>query len=283
MTLILLRCRQMTCTNRKENMVWKNRLLGRIKYHTAENFTTDFGIRMRRRIHPFIHFIIRHAVKRPYVVKEYPMLEKGKQYIFAAGHSFPGDIVSDLAAIDRNTWVLVGTTDQLDHNPEFNVAWLNGLLFVNKFDKNSRGHAFRKMKRILENGSSVLLYPEGVLNHSENEYCRPLYPGVYYLAKETNCQVVPIVAEGSHDPQRILIAASDPLDFSDKEKEEALLMLRDALSTLRFDLCNGDLVERKTMSGDLRLAWMKKRMDVYFENRWFEPNWDEEIMSYRGP
>ena len=44
-------------------MVWKNRLFSRIKYHTAENFTTDFGIKMRRFIWPLVHFAICHFAK----------------------------------------------------------------------------------------------------------------------------------------------------------------------------------------------------------------------------
>ena len=73
------------------------------------------------------------------------------------------------------------------------------------------------------------MFPEGVLNNSENLLCMPLYPGVYHMAAETNVKVVPIVSHTEHNAKKILIAAGDPVDFSGKGKEESLEELRDTL------------------------------------------------------
>ena len=265
-------------------MVWKNRLLSRIKYHTAENFTTDFGIKMRRFIWPLVHFAICHfGVNKPYEVKRYPKVEKGKPCIFAAGHLFTEEVATNLTVLDRSTWVLVGTTDQVDYNPRFLFLWLCGVIFVNKKDGSLRQDAFKKMKRILDSGSSIILYPEGGLNHSENEYIRHLFPGIYHLSKATEAPIVPIISEEVSNGAKIHIAAGEPINAWEMEKDEALAEVRGAMSTLRFELGDSEVVERKSLVGDLHMSHMQNRLDGYLETKWVNPDWDEEMMYYTKP
>lgn len=262
-------------------MHWKNYSLIKAKNYDADHFTSDFGIKFRRFIHPLIRLAIGAALDRPVEIVRYPELLPNENYIFAAGHSFPGEAASNLFGIDRNTWVLVGTTDQVDHNPQMLVAWANGLIYVDKFSSESRRDAQKKIKRILKNGSSVLIFPEGVLNNSENLLCMPLYPGVYHMTTEMNVKVVPIVSHTEHKANKILIAAGDPLDFSGKGKEKSMEELRDTLAALRFELIEKfPKLERSTLSGDIHMQHLKNRRDIYLETKWIEPNWDEEIMTY---
>ena len=53
-----------------------------------------------------------------------------KAYLFAANHSFDEDIISVLANVDRNAYMLHGTTDQMRYNPVFMALWLNGMIYV---------------------------------------------------------------------------------------------------------------------------------------------------------
>lgn len=261
----------------------QNRYLQKAKYYDAERFTTSFGIRFRRLIFPFVHVVINAALDKPLFILQYPKLERGERYIFAAGHSFPGEIASNLAAIDRPTWVLLGTTDQVDHNPQMNIAWVNGLIYVNKRDPASRKESVKKMQRVLNGGSSVLMFPEGVLNNSENLYCMPLYPGIYYMSRDTGAKVVPIVAQSEHRDKRIWIAAGEPIDFSEMDKKTAVQTLRDTLASLRFMICEQVYapLKRDDLIGDLHEKHLQDRWDTYMETKWYEPNWDEEIMTYR--
>ncbi len=261
----------------------QNHYLQKAENYTAERFTSSFGIKLRRFLHPIVRFVIRLATDKPLVVLEYPKLKKGERYIFAAGHSFPGEIASNLAAIDRNAWVLIGTTDQVDHNFQMNIAWVNGLIYVNKLNSSSRKESVKKMKRVLNEGSSVLMFPEGVLNNSENLYSMPLYPGVYYMSRDTGAKVVPIVSHSEHKDKKIWVIAGEPIDFSAMDKEEAMSTLRDALSTLRFKICEKvyEPLKRAEMTGDLHMQHLDDRWNTYMEANWHEPNWDEEIMTYR--
>ena len=288
-------------------MVWTNHFLKKAKNLDAAHFTTDFGIQLRRIVYPFMNAVIKKANGKKCILVSYPKLDNKENYIFTAGHSFPGDIGSNLSVIDRSTYTLIGTTDQVDHNPQMNFLWLNGLIYVNKLDASSRKEAYKKMVRILNRGTSVMLFPEGVLNNTENLNCVTLYPGFYHLALETGKRIVPIVANYNTENNTVLIAAGNPLSFLGKNKDEAKRELRDVLTTLRFNLSrmtvkqaeelhrvltpdeftkmNPELkieLRRNTLTGDTHQKYLEQRKRVYNEVKWTNGScWDEEIMAYK--
>lgn len=288
-------------------MVWTNHYLKRVKNLDVTHFTTNFGIKLRRIAYPVMNTIIKKANGKKCILVSYPKLEKDENYIFAAGHSFPGDIGSNLSVIDRSVYTLLGTTDQVDHNPQMNFLWANGMIYVNKLDSSSRKEAYKKMVRVLNSGTSVMLFPEGVLNNTENLNCGTLYPGVYYLSLETNKKVVPIVANYNVEDNTVLIAAGEPLSFENKSKDLAKRELRDTIATLRFDLSrittkqaedlnrvlspseflklNPELnieLYRKDLKGDLHEQYLEFRKKIYNEVKWTNGEcWEEEIMYYK--
>ena len=140
---------------------------------SAESFTTEAGIKLRRTASPILCKVLRLAVKRKIVVEQYPVLKQGQPYIFASTHFFDEDIIANLAVIGRNTWVLIGTTDQLEHNPQMYAAWLNGLVYVDRLSNNSRKESVKKMLRVQNAGSSLLSFPERGCNDAENLQVNP--------------------------------------------------------------------------------------------------------------
>lgn len=172
--------------------MWKNILLARVERSAPETFTTSFGIRFRRVTKPLLRPILRLAARRRIHIEGYPNLQKDVPYIFASTHSFVDDVIVNYACVDRSAYMLVGTPDQVEHNPAMYAAWLNGMVFVDKLDPQSRKDSVEKMVRVLESGSSVILYPEGAWNNTENLLVQPLFAGPWLLAQRTGCRVVPI-------------------------------------------------------------------------------------------
>lgn len=239
-------------------------------------------VRIKKFFHPILKPVIVLANKKKIVVEQYPKLEKGQQYIFAAGHSFPDEIAANLSVIDRHTYVLIGTTDQLINNPAMAILWWNGLIYVNKLDNVSRHDSFLRMAKVLDNGSSVMLFPEGVLNNSENLLCNNVYPGFYHLSVETGKKVVPIVSQTYNDSRFIRIMASNPVDVSKFSKKDALAWLRDEISTLRFEMASKEpMLDRTSLSGDIHQQFMEDRKKTYMQVKWTKDVWDEEIMFYK--
>lgn len=240
------------------------------------------AINNKRIFHYILWPMIKLANKKKVIIDYYPELNKDEQYIFAAGHSFPDEVAANLSIIKHHTYVLIGTTDQLINNPGMGILWLNGLIYVNKLSKESRQDSYQRMKKVLANGSSIMMFPEGVLNNSENLLCNNVYPGFYHLSVETGKKVVPIVSHTYNDSKIIRVMAADPVDVSTMTKKEALLWLRDQISSLRFEMIAKEpLLKREELTGDIHEKYMEYRKNTYREVKWTRDVWDEEIMFYK--
>ena len=208
--------------------------LKNLKVANVDTFTTNVGIKLRRVINPVLRPILKLATKREIIVESYPNLDPKKNYIFASTHSFDEDIIAGLATIKHPKYILMGTTDQIDHNPQMYAAWLNGMIYVNRLDPESRKESVKKMERVLNNGSSVLLFPEGGWNNTENLICQKLFAGPYILAQKTGVEVVPMSAYNAHNSDKIYINVGEPIDLSNLSKDEAKEKLRDSMANLMY-------------------------------------------------
>jgi 1-acyl-sn-glycerol-3-phosphate acyltransferase len=256
--------------------------LTRVKYLTTDNFTSDLGLKIRRAINPIMRKIIVVSSKNKLIVEPYPKLVRNRPYIFASTHSFPEDIAASVVAIDRNAYVLLGGTDQIDHNPQMYMAWVNGMIYVDRQNRQSRKDAVDKMERVLKKGSSILIFPEGRYNDSENMLCLPLFSGAWQLAVRTGLEVVPISSFNEHGSKKAYIRVGEPLNLSGKSKEEALTELRDALATMRFEQVEqySTKQKRSELGADYHLDYMEERRKEWMSVKWTRDVWDEELSGY---
>lgn len=258
--------------------------LKRFETMDSERFTSDYGIRVRRKMNRLWRKILSLATKRKIYVEQYPNLNKKEAYIFAANHSFDEDILSLLQSIDRSVYLLQGGTHQMEHSPISYAGWVNGMVYVNRMDNESRKASVDKMKRILRNGSSVLLFPEGGYNNTENQMITPLFSSPYILSKDLGVKVVPIVSFNDIGSDEIFIRAGEPMDLSIYDKAEALALLRDKMATLCYGIMEDHitLVSRETLGQDPRKDYLEIRKNIYECYKWYEDVWDEELTYYPG-
>lgn len=259
--------------------------IGLIKLENANinNFTSITGLKIRRIINRPVRYILKKATKGNVIVENYPELEKNKPYIFAATHSFVEEISATLSAIDRSAYTLCGTTDQFEHNPKMYFNWLTGVIFVDRYSEESRKSSIPKMEKVLKNGSSILIFPEGGLNNSENLLVMKLFPGVYKLSRNTEIEVVPISTFNEHGSKDIYVSASDPLPLYKYEKKEALILLRDALATMKYNQIDNHAtkLKREELPDDPRLCFMEERRKEYLNTKWTHDVWDEELTVFK--
>lgn len=257
--------------------------LQRFKTSDIKNFTSDFGLRFRRLINRPFRAVLNIATPGKIIVESYPKLKKGEAYIFAATHSFVDEITSLLSVIDRSVYTLMGSTNQLECNPKIYANWLNGLVYVDRHSEKSRKESMPKMERVLASGSSVLIFPEGGWNNTENLLVLKLFPGVYNLANKTGKKVVPIRCFREHGKKNIYVKALEPIDLAAYEKEEAMTFLRDQLATLVYEAIeqHATPICRDELPTNARELFMKERKDEYLKTKWTRDVWDEEITVYR--
>lgn len=176
------------------------------------------------------------------------------------------------------------------------AAWVNGFIFVNTRDKKSTSASLPKMQRVLDNNSSILIYPEASWNISENKIVNKLFPGTAILAHRANKKVVPLGSFHEHGSKDIYLNFGKPMDFTDLSVEDATLKLRDELSALRFELIENystpclrhqkDIdpskpLRRNALSDTPRQDWVDLQVQIVEQFKWFEPDWEDEYLTYK--
>lgn len=253
------------------------------KNANIDNFTTNTGMNIRKKINPVLRKAFQIFTKGDIIVDNYPKLEENQPYIFVSLHNFTEDTIANLATIDRSTYLLFGTTNQLEENKEMYAAWLNGFIYVDRENSQNRKDALLKMKRVLTNGNSVLIFPEGGFNNTENLFCQKLFASPYILSKTTGIQVVPIAPFYEFGSDKIYMNVGNPINlFSYGKKEEALSYLRDELSTLLYESIEkySKPLVRSELGKDPKLSYMEQRRQEYLKNKWTRDVWDEELTRY---
>lgn len=258
---------------------------GILKYSNVgvDDFTSETGIKIRRELNPVLRVVFKAATKGNVIIENYPKLEKDWQYIFVSTHNFVEDSIANLSVIDRNAYLLFGTTDQLKVNKEMYAAWANGFIYVDRQNNVSRKEALLKMKRVLDSGTSVLIFAEGGFNNSENLLCLKLFASPYILSKQTGIKVVPIAPFYEPGTNDIYINAGEPLDLTRfDDKKEALTLLRDNLATLLYEniFKYASRIKRQELGDDPRLDYMESRRKEYLKTNWTKDVWDEELTQY---
>ena len=258
---------------------------GILKYSNVgvDDFTSETGLKIRRELNPVLRVVFKAATKGNVIIENYPKLEKDCQYIFVSTHNFVEDSIANLSVIDRNAYLLFGTTDQLKVNKEMYAAWANGFIYVDRQNNVSRKEALLKMKRVLDSGTSVLIFAEGGFNNSENLLCLKLFASPYILSKQTGIKVVPIAPFYEPGTNDIYINAGEPLDLTRfDDKKEALTLLRDNLATLLYEniFKYASRIKRQELGDDPRLDYMESRRKEYLKTNWTKDVWDEELTQY---
>jgi hypothetical protein len=197
------------------------------------HYSTDF-------VDPYIYDL--KPKKNNIVVERYPELDENESYIFVGNHSCPEDIETMLNIIDRNAYLVLGSIDSLQYNPEMYLLWLNGMIPFDILDKNERQELMLKMERVIEK-NSILIYPEGSHNFSPNKLINNLYDGPVNLALNKNKKIILMTLIRDNENNVSYVDASNPIDISklynsiDKnktEKEKVKIIsryLRDKMAT----------------------------------------------------
>lgn len=80
--------------------------------------------------------------------------------------------------------------------PLFGLFYKKGSVLVDRRDDKSRSKSFDAMKKVLDSGMHMCIYPEGTRNRS-NEPIKPFYDGAFRLAVAANKDILPCVITGT--------------------------------------------------------------------------------------
>lgn len=235
----------------------KNLFISDMHEKSVENFTSDFGLFLRRASDkPFKHLcnIFTNAniiyqnqgkdlsdeeyfsslddtyeplsikdinpKKNNIIVERYPKLDD-EPYIFVCNHTTPEDIETVLNIIDRNAYLVLGSIESLKYNPEMYLSWLNGMIPFDIMDNSQRKIVVEKMERVLKT-NSILIFPEGSHNYSPNNLVNKLFTGPVNLSLKTGRKIVVITMIKDFENNISYVDVGNPIDLNNIKLETEL-------------------------------------------------------------
>lgn len=162
-----------------------NKALEYLLKNNPDDVINTFGIKLRRIFNkPLRKYIAPATSKNKYFVQRNPDIPTNRPVIYAATHGLKDDIAIGLASCNRHSYVLFASLPDFFGTFDGPALWLNGVILIDRKNKESRKSAIPKMKKVIEKGADILMYPEGTLNKTENLIVQKIYPGIYHLAKK---------------------------------------------------------------------------------------------------
>ena len=102
-------------------------------------------------------------------------------------------------------------------------------------NKEDRHIAYLRAVELLNAGGSLMIYPEGARNGTENLPVMELFPGAAKMAMETNTKIVPIAIE-QYSKRFVINFGSELLPENFQNYVELTQTLRDVLATLKWEI-----------------------------------------------
>jgi len=197
-----------------------------------EKVVSRAGVRFRKFIFPLMRLVL--MIANPYklhIIKK-AEIPKGKPVIYASTHGFKDDVLNAVLVASRPMYMQGGALGHFYNSIDGILAWMIGVVLVDRADKESRVSSIPKLHRAMEFGMNTLIFPEGAWNLTDSLLVMKLYRGVYRLAKSTTALVVPIATLTERKTCYAILG--EPFDITEYVCEEGLEVLRDELATLKY-------------------------------------------------
>ena len=207
------------------------------------------GIRVRKFFAPLLRLVYR--TQTPYKIKvDYrETLVNGKKgRIFAINHRQGDDIVIGANVVNKSAYIVFGNKYLALDTTNGLGLWAYGMILLDRDNKTNRHNTYDKMKYVLEHGGNIIIYPEGYWNlddngeaderhgadghNSENWLIQDFNIGIFRLAQETGCEIVPTVLHYDEHGKKVCYGrrgkafAVHPDDDVFEKKEHLLTIMR---------------------------------------------------------
>lgn len=166
-----------------------------LKYLLSDNISkcvNKNGVMIRKVINPLFRNFMMIFTSGKFIITNKNNVSEKENVIYAGTHGFHDDIIFTIKTADRHAYLLYGNL--LDFFETFHGfgLWTNGVVLVDRSNKESRKSVVYKMENVINNGTNMVMFPEGTWNKSESLIVLELHLGIYDVAEKTGAKVVPI-------------------------------------------------------------------------------------------
>lgn len=131
-------------------------------------------------------------------------IDTSRAYIYVGNHSSFLDAVAIVISVPQ-AFSPLGKIEMLKI-PVFGWIYKRLVVMIDRSSRESRDHSVAELKKDLADGQSVLIFPEGTMNKSDQPL-NPFYDGAFRLAIETQTPILPFAILNS----RAHLPRTDPL------------------------------------------------------------------------
>ena len=156
-----------------------------------------------------------------------------------------------------------------------------GAVWVDRKDKDDRTASKHRILNILDRGQSVLWFPEGTWNLSDNLLMLPMRWGIIETAHKSDAQIIPMALMYDRDKKECYAKFSEPIYGEQLTNfRNGIQLLRDSIATLRYELME-EYVEVQPRCVQSSEAWQREKKDIIAE---YPPlDWEyEKSVIYKG-
>lgn len=155
--------------------------------------------------------------------------------IWVANHGFKDDVAATLH-VARHAYILFGSLPAFFNTLDGFSAYLNGVVMCNRKVKASKKASLKGAIKVLEMGTDMLIFPEGVWNKSPDKLILNLWPGIYHIAKETGCKIIPVIHYLANPHKKykenvIHTLVGNPISMDALSEKEGLELIRNTMAT----------------------------------------------------
>lgn len=217
------------------------RKIGQYKQKKADLLASDEpikGVKLRMWLHPFLIKVLHiksilSGLTYEFVSEE-RAVPKDQTVIYAITHIGKFDYEMLVEACDIFAYPFAGDWELMYATIDDYFLRTNGVLWVDTGDKTDRQNSFQYMIKALKQGISMLIYPEGIWNLTENLPMMKIFPGAVQAAQACDVPIIPIAIE--QRDKHFLLNIGQELRVQGMEETQAVQLLRDTLATLKWEI-----------------------------------------------
>lgn len=185
-------------------------------------------------IHPILSLIASFRVPYKVIIEQPCRQLTGKPVIYAVNHFCFADTPIMGRITPKRSYILLGK-QRLGFS-DWLYFILNGVIFVDRKDKEDMAASKQAMIAYLNKGRSIVMFPEGTWNLTENQLMLLMKWGIIDIAREAGAQIIPTVLEYDREQKKCFVRFGAPMVFSPADnKADAISALRDTMATMRWD------------------------------------------------
>lgn len=246
------------------------------KKYLMETWCNDKKVNFHKNIHHFLAFLL--SVKRTvigqriHVINDKSKVEKDKPVIYAITHIGKYDYEMVFETLKNGFYTLAGDWEIMYGTIDDYFFRTAGVIYVDTEDKEDRKKTYELNVQVLKHGMSLLWFPEGIWNLTQNLPMLNLYPGIINAAKEASVEIVPIAIDQTEKDFYINIGKNINVDDLEDDKSKSL---RDVMATLKWEIWEAiGTFKREDIPDDYYEQFLKLRISEW-------PQFNMEIINDR--